>query len=209
MSSKPASSKQAILDAIRRAQPAVRIAGHEPSAPEFSPTTYADPIAQFARVLSEVGGHCVDVADSTAANAVLDQMPAWADSHKRLSLVAGIGNSTFDLAAVTDPHDLEDVDMAIAAGDFAVAENGAVWVSDRNIRQRAILFIAQHLALVVPRDKIVHNMHEAYGRLTFDGPGFGVFISGPSKTADIEQSLVIGAHGPRSLTVFLVGPTGG
>jgi L-lactate dehydrogenase complex protein LldG len=119
--------------------------------------------------------------------------------------VPGIGNSTFDLAAVADPHELEDVDMAIAPGEFAVAENGAVWVTDRQVRQRAIFFIPQHLALVVPREQLVHNMHEAYRRLAFDGPGFGVFISGPSKTADIEQSLVIGAHGPRSLTVFLLG----
>ena len=86
-----------------------------------------------------------------------------------------------------------------------MAENGAVWVIDRHVRQRAIFFIPQHLALVVPREKIVHNLHEAYRRLAFDGPGFGVFISGPSKTADIEQSLVIGAHGPRSLTVILTG----
>lgn len=208
-SSKAASSKQAILDAIRRAQPAVRVAGHEPIAPKFTPTTYPDPVAQFARVLSEVGGHCVNVDDAAAANAVLDQMPAWVQGRKRLSLVPGIGDSTFDLAAVADPHSLEDVDMAISPGEFAVAENGAVWVSDRDISQRAILFIAQHLALVVPRQQIVCNLHEAYGRLAFGGPGFGVFISGPSKTADIEQSLVIGAHGPRSLTVFLIGPAGG
>jgi L-lactate dehydrogenase complex protein LldG len=198
------SSKQTILSAIRRHQPVVRIANGEP-APEFSPTTYADPVEQFARVLAEVGGHCVNVADAAAANALLEQMPVWTAGRKRISLVPGIGNSTFDLAAVADPHELEDVDMAIAPGEFAVAENGAVWVTDRQVRQRAIFFIPQHLALVVPREQLVHNMHEAYRRLAFDGPGFGVFISGPSKTADIEQSLVIGAHGPRSLTVFLLG----
>ncbi|HEY5311760.1 MAG TPA: LUD domain-containing protein [Pirellulales bacterium] len=202
------SSKQTILGAIRRHQPALKIAGGEP-APAFAPTKYADPVAQFARVLAEVGGQCVNVADAAAANALLEQMPVWTAGRKRISLVPGIGDSTFDLAAVADPHELEDVDMAIAPGEFCVAENGAVWVTDRQVRQRAIYFIPQHLALVVPREQIVNNLHEAYQRLAFDSPGFGVFISGPSKTADIEQSLVIGAHGPRSLTVFLIGSADG
>ena len=58
---------------------------------------------------------------------------------------------------------------------------------------------------MVRADAIVNDMHEAYAALRFDGAGFGVFIDGPSKTADIEQALVIGAHGPRSCTVFVVG----
>jgi L-lactate dehydrogenase complex protein LldG len=60
------------------------------------------------------------------------------------------------------------------------------------------------MALVVPAAAVVHNMHEAYGRIEVGRHRFAGFISGPSKTADIEQSLVIGAHGARSLTVYLV-----
>ena len=110
-----------------------------------------------------------------------------------------------DLAAVDDPHALEDVDVAILPGEFAVAENGAVWIDSATVQQRAIYFLTQHLVLIVPRGEIVDNLHQAYARIGFEGPGYGLFISGPSKTADIEQSLVIGAHGPRSQHVMLVG----
>ncbi len=90
------------------------------------------------------------------------------------------------------------------AGELAVAENGAVWFTDRGLRHRVLPWIAQHLALVIPGERLVNDMHEAYERIEV-GNGFGCFISGPSKTADIEQALVIGAHGPRSATVFLIG----
>jgi L-lactate dehydrogenase complex protein LldG len=102
------------------------------------------------------------------------------------------------------PHDYEGVDLAVCPGWFGVAENGAVWIPDSGVPEQAILFLAQHLVLTLDRQQIVNNMHEAYERLTFDQPSFGTFIAGPSKTADIEQSLVIGAHGPRSLTVLLL-----
>jgi L-lactate dehydrogenase complex protein LldG len=93
----------------------------------------------------------------------------------------------------------------VAPGAFAVAESAAVWIAQDLVPHRAGLFIAQHLVLVVPADQIVHNMHEAYQRIDPREVQFGIFVSGPSKTADIEQSLVIGAHGPRSLTVVFVG----
>ena len=87
---------------------------------------------------------------------------------------------------------------------FGVAENAAVWVPGEALNpHRAIFVIVQHLILVVPAGQIVDNLHQAYERLQWSPKSFGIFISGPSKTADIEQSLVIGAHGARSCTVIL------
>ncbi len=166
---------------------------------------YDDRRAQFATVLASVGGRCEFVADGAEAARKLAEHPAYGAAKRVASFVPEITPGNVDLATVADPHALEDVDFAILRGEIAVAENGAVWVTDAGVRHRALYFIAQHLVLVVPAAALVDNMPQAYERLRFAGPGYGAFLSGPSKTADIEQSLVIGAHGPRSMTVFCVG----
>jgi L-lactate dehydrogenase complex protein LldG len=102
------------------------------------------------------------------------------------------------------PRLLENVELAIIQAQFGVAENGAVWVTDEFLAARALTFICQHLVAILNRNDLVASMHNAYDIIGNSGYGFGVFIAGPSKTADIEQSLVLGAHGPKTMTVFLV-----
>jgi L-lactate dehydrogenase complex protein LldG len=102
-----------------------------------------------------------------------------------------------------DPHQLADAELVILPAHFAVAENGSCWLSDAIFKERVLPFIPQHLAFMVNKVDILPTMHEAYARIGATDYGFGTFIAGPSKTADIEQSLVLGAHGPRSLMVFL------
>jgi len=195
------SSREQILASIRR------------HLPESSPLpdgdgpwiAYDDPVAQFASVLESIGGRCVRAQSAAEIERELMLVPEYANAQRVVSTIPGIGARAIDLAAVSEPHALEDVQFAVLPGHFGVAENAAVWVTDDDLPHRAIYFLCEHLALVVPADQIVHNLHAAYDRIQFAGPRFGTFIAGPSKTADIEQSLVIGAHGPKSLTVFLVG----
>ncbi|MBN1853443.1 MAG: LUD domain-containing protein [Pirellulales bacterium] len=170
---------------------------------------YEDRVKQFTDVLEAVGGTCSIVHSMDELNDQLHQLPAYCAAKKICSCVPGVGESNVPLETIQDPHDLEDVDFAILPGQFGVAENGAVWITDAEIKYRILCFIPQHIALVVRAkcdlaDAIVDHMHEAYHRLEITDSSFGLFMSGPSKTADIEQSLVIGAHGPRSLTVFLL-----
>jgi len=166
--------------------------------------TYDDPQAHFLEVLESVGGHGQIVTDESELDGVLRELACLADAQRIVCTVENTSLGDVEPAEVADPHDLADIDVAILPGEFAVAENGAVWVTDRGLPHRVLYFITQHLVLIVPRSQIVHNLHEAYRRLSFDDAGYGLFISGPAKTADIEQSLVIGAHGPRSLTVLLM-----
>lgn len=195
------SSRAAILSNIRQHLP------QSSPLPELEGPwiTFPDPVAQFAAVLEMIGGRCIRVPDQAALQAELDQLPVAVSSRKTLSLIDHVGPSAVVLDDVADPHELDEVDFAILPGEFAVAENAAVWVTDAHLKHRVIYFLCQHLALVVQADTVVNNMAEAYQRIRIDQPQFGAFIAGPSKTADIEQSLVIGAHGPRSMTVFVVG----
>ncbi len=124
-----------------------------------------------------------------------------------VSTVAGV-SGTLNLADISDPLQLAGVDLAVLHARLGVAENGAMWLSETEMVYRALPFITQHLILVLDRAALVPTMHVAYRRIDIRQTGFGVFVAGPSKTADIEQSLVIGAHGPRSLTVVLRGSGG-
>lgn len=85
----------------------------------------------------------------------------------------------------------------IIRGRFAVAENGAVYVDAADLNARNDVVRAEHLVVIVPVDAVVPTMHEAM-RLMPQESTCGWFLSGPSKTADIEQSLVVGAQGART-----------
>lgn len=110
-----------------------------------------------------------------------------------------------DIHKVYDARALEEVDILIVKAPFGVAENAAVWLNEDNLVQRSLPFLAKHLIVVLKKDDLVANMHEAYSRIKISGCAYGVFIAGPSKTADIEQSLVIGAQGAKSFHAVFVG----
>ncbi len=101
--------------------------------------------------------------------------------------------------------DFRQVDLSIIRGAFGVAENGSVWVPESSLPVRVLPFICTHLIILLNRANLVAHMHEAYRRALLPEIPFGVFIAGPSKTADIEQSLVIGAQGPKSVMILLDG----
>jgi L-lactate dehydrogenase complex protein LldG len=117
-----------------------------------------------------------------------------------LSTVAEVRTTT---STSIDPHALDSLDLFVCRAELGVAENGAVWLATSDTMQRAALFLAARVVIVVDGATIVPTLHDAYARIDVRAKPFGVFVAGPSKTADIEQSLVIGAHGPKELTVIV------
>jgi L-lactate dehydrogenase complex protein LldG len=192
-------ARERILQAIRDGKP-----DWEPLPPAVShPAPYPDLAVQFGSVLGAIGGSVVRV-DSLAE--VAAYLSARFDLRQPvISLVEGLPVGNVSPLPTDAPHRFENLYLTVLSSHLGVAENGAVWVDERSLPLRALPFITLYLAVVLREDELVGNLHEAYGKMDFRS-GYGVFIAGPSKTADIEQSLVIGAHGPKSMTVFLVRP---
>ena len=184
-------SREKILASIKVNKPALVVM---PVVPMFEGD---GSIEKFKLVLEGIGGRAIEVDSQQACQEVIDL------HYSDLKNVASkLVKATVDIDSETSKEVLEQVDLAVLQGVIGVAENGTIWVPEANMINRALPFITQHLVLVLDKQAIVPNMHAAYAQVKTLG-NYGVFIAGPSKTADIEQSLVIGAHGARSMLVIL------
>ena len=193
------SSRDKILAAVKANQP------DSTALPDLSvfETTAQGSLQKFAEVLGAIGGKITYVSGYDEIAEIISSQ--YGTGVKIVSPLKEFKELiTENLENLASIHDLHDVDVAILKAHFGVAENGAVWITENEMVHRVLPFVTQHLAVVIDAAAIVPTMHQAYNRISSAAYGFGTFIAGPSKTADIEQSLVIGAHGPRSMTVFVL-----
>lgn len=203
------SSKETILENIRR-NTLTRYDEPDYRTIEEQAIRYSDPVAQFIEVMKQMGGKAVVLNEQDDLDALIrDLYPEAkriASSLTEVDTAFGkrkVTCATFHPDSVAASGDLDGTDLAILQGKVGVCENGAVWI-EQDVEQRAVYFISEALVILLDRNNLKNNMHEAYQCIDTGDYGYGVFISGPSKTADIEQALVMGAHGARSVTVILV-----
>jgi L-lactate dehydrogenase complex protein LldG len=161
---------------------------------------YPDAVARFAEVIKSVGGSAIELQEGEDINERIISL--YPEAATIASNLPGIRIATINPDEVETPHQLNGTALAVVQGEVGVAENGCVWIP-QNVKEKAVYFIAEYLIILLDKNKIVSNMHEAYRKIRFNDNGFGVFISGPSKTADIEQALVVGAHGAKGVVVLL------
>ena len=164
--------------------------------------TYPDRLRQFVEMTESVGGHVLELGEGEELNDAVRR--AYPDARVFASHLSEITIAGKNPDTVAEAADLNGTDVGIVRGELGVAENGCVWVP-QTMKEKAVCFISEYLVIVLKKTAIVDNMHEAYARIDMDPRyNFGTFISGPSKTADIEQSLVMGAQAARGVTVILV-----
>lgn len=163
--------------------------------------TYPNTVKQFCDTLQTVGGQAIFYKEGEDVNALIRR--TYPDAKRIASTMPDITCATFNPNDLASPHELSGTDLAVLQAHIGIAENGALWYQQDDQKYRAVFFIPEALVFFLDKENIVNNMHEAYKRIGNAAYEFGGFISGPSKTADIEQALVFGAHGARKLTVLI------
>lgn len=190
-------------DILKRYRANVREKFDMPDLSDIKAITYPDPLVQYITMTESAGGHVIEVKEDQDINKLIKDL--YPDAKEIASNLPEITIATRNPDEVGRARDLNGTDVGIIRGKFGVAENACVWIP-QTMKEKAICFISENLVILLPKSQIVNNMHEAYKRIEFDKTydGYGTFISGPSKTADIAQVLVMGAQAARSATILLM-----
>jgi L-lactate dehydrogenase complex protein LldG len=195
-------SRDKILNSIAANKPA---ASPLPGIVILSEDNNSTRVKKFRQMLEAIGGTVVESEGLEIVEKDLQQ--SLMKGEHIYNLIPGIEIENSGIEMADNAISLAGLDRVFLKSRLGVAENGSVWLAETDMVNRLLPFICQHLVIVLEMKDIVSNMHEAYARINGNQEGYHLFLAGPSKTADIEQSLVIGAHGARSLLVYLISGT--
>lgn len=190
------STREEILTKVRAN---IRETYDMPDMKALKAVTYGDPVAQFIAAAEASGAQVVELKGGDDINALIRSQ--YPEAKVFASNVEGI-LADRNPDTVAEAADLNGTDVGIVRGEVGVAENACVWVP-QTMKEKVVCFISEYLVILLDRKTIVNNMHEAYRRIRMTDYGYGTFISGPSKTADIAQALVMGAQAARGVTILL------
>ncbi len=199
MSDKAMSARDVILGRLRAVKspaeeayplPPIVMLGDQDASPE-----------RFESNLALMGGQMIHRQDGeTVEAAIARAFP------KRRNLCTAVPEvkGTLRIEDLTTHQEADTVDVMVVRAAFGVAEMGGIFLSEVELKDHlADVHLAQHLVVLLAKDELVGNMHNAYReRSEFRTAGYGVLMSGPSATADIEGVLIRGAQGVRSLSVI-------
>ena len=197
------SSREQILNALRGN---VRERYDMPDLSGISPIVFDEPVEQFVKkATTTAGAKVIEMEPGDSIDEVVRR--AYPDAKIIASNVKGV-TAQLNPDTVETAQELAAADVGVIAGAIGVAENACIWIP-QTMKEKAVCFASEYLVILLHKQDIVSNMHEAYARIEtsdeyFQKYKFGTFISGPSKTADIESALVYGAQAARGVTIVLL-----
>ncbi len=197
------SSRDNILNALRNN---VCETYEKPDLTQIKPVVFDNPLEHFKlKATTTAGAKLIEMDTDENLDDIVRR--AYPDAKIIASNLQGV-TAQLNPDTVNEAQELAAADVGVIQGDFGVAENACVWIP-QTMKEKAICFASEFLVILLDKKNIVNNMHEAYERVEaskdyFQQYKFGTFISGPSKTADIESALVYGAQAARGVTIVLV-----
>jgi len=215
-----------IREALRNPAPVPGHHGHDHAAPATNPeaaisqwlpavgATYEEQVELFRKNSEELATDFRVVKSRSEVTAQLSEM-AISEGWKKVAMHSGeltVAATAIGLPVLTtdtgyDVHELERCDAGISACDALIAQTGSVLVTSRSAGGRALSVLPPHHIVIARRTQLIADLPTAFALLKQkyapDYPSFISLITGPSRTGDIERILVLGAHGPKKLTIFL------
>ncbi|GBQ81679.1 hypothetical protein AA13595_0709 [Gluconacetobacter johannae DSM 13595] len=188
-------ARDTILDALRRNRP-------DPAAHPLPPPVMLGDLdagqARFVAGLRLLGGDLLERAPGEPlAAAIARRFP---DARLICSAVPGVDGAV-PVQDLPNAQAADPVDVAVVRAAFGIAETGSIFLSEAQLHLNALAHLAQHLVVLLDPAQLTANLHTAYQRPEFRTARYGVLMSGPSATADIQGVLIRGAQGVRSLSV--------
>jgi L-lactate dehydrogenase complex protein LldG len=173
-------------------------------------------LASFARQCEKLRTRLIRVDDLAGAQQAMRGLAAE-QQWRRVATHAGAGCvpasvEVLEVSGGYDRWELEKCDAGVTSCVCLVAQTGSVVVTAAHTGGRALSVLPPHHVVVARLEQLVGDMPAAYGALHEElarrPSSFASLITGPSRTGDIERILVLGAHGPKQLTIVLIGQEG-
>ncbi|MDD3468465.1 MAG: lactate utilization protein [Thermoguttaceae bacterium] len=220
-----AASREAILGSLRNslrvlAKELPRAA--EPLVPEvwLVGTPTPDEMAQtFIESLTAVAGEPVRVPDTAAAAKEVEKLLKETKSNGCCAVQKPLANDVFSQLPKNrqiswqsdwEPSEMAKLPMSIVEAEYLLADTGTSVVISGNPQLRMACYLPPVCVIVATLDRLREHMPAAWKDIMQEASNPNVrgefaFITGPSRTADIEQQLILGVHGPKRLRVILIG----
>lgn len=204
-------SKEKILKKVRKAL--INKSSYEPTDVDFETEVYSgkeEPYEfQFAQNFTSINGkfvYCENEQDFAANLKMFVDDNKWDDIFCFDSLISSILKGYVQINNNT--NQLANANIGITGCECLVARTGTVMISSKQASGRRLPFFSNIHIVVAYSSQIVYNLKDAFKLIKkkYEGamPSMINAISGPSRTADIEKTLVQGAHGPKEIFVFLI-----
>jgi L-lactate dehydrogenase complex protein LldG len=179
--------------------------------------TALTPIEQFTARLTAVGGQVATAFDLTAAGEQVaalarakETTTVWisAEVRQRCSnLVAALNRLDIATLVPTDAAEVRDQPLGLTIAEATIAETGSSILAEPRTESRSVTLITECLVVICPQANLLPSLTEAapvLRQISSRGASYATFVTGPSRTADIERQLTVGVQGPSEFHVILI-----